>query len=201
MLRKIRVYGKLAKFLGQRTFEAAVDSAAEAVRFLAANFPGLERHMADQHYRVSIGTYDIDENELADPAGRQVIKITPVISGAGAVGKIIAGVALIALSFALPGSTIGLLGLGKIGLTAFAAPAMGIGVSLALGGVSQLLSPTPRLSAPGESANNRQADPRDSYGFSGIQNVARPGVPVPIVYGEVITGSVVISTGIDTTRN
>ena len=106
--------------------------------------------------------------------------------------------ALIALSFALPGSTIGLLGLGKIGLTAFAAPAMGIGVSLALGGVSQLLSPTPRLS---NRDSNDQADPRDSYSFSGIQNVARPGVPVPIVYGEVITGSVVISTGIDTTRN
>jgi len=33
MLRKIRVYGKLAKFLKQRVFEADVASAAEAVRF------------------------------------------------------------------------------------------------------------------------------------------------------------------------
>lgn len=203
MLRKIRVYGKLAKFLGQRTFEAAVDSAAEAVRFLAANFPGLERHMADQHYRVSVGTYDLGEDELADPVGRQTIKIMPVISGAGrGVGKIIAGVALIALSFALPGSTIGLFGLGKIGLTAFAAPVLGIGVSLALSGVSQLLTPTPTLSGPGSATATtaNEADPRESFSFNGIQNTARAGTPLPIVYGEVIVGSVVGTIGIDTVR-
>ena len=199
MLRKIRVYGRLAKFLGQRTFEAAVDSAAEAVRFLAVNFPGLEHHMADQHYRVSVGTYNLGEDELGDPAGQQAIKIVPVLAGAGAVGKIIAGAALIALSFALPGSTIGLFGLGTIGLTAFAAPVLAIGASLVLGGVSQLLTPTPRLAAPGTSGN-READPRESFSFSGIQNTSRQGLPVPIVYGETIVGSIVISAGIDTVR-
>ena len=200
MLRKIRVYGKLTKFLGQRTFEAAVDSAAEAVRFLAANFPGLERHMADQHYRVSVGTYDLSEDELADPVGQQAIKIMPVIAGAGPVGKIIAGVALVALSFALPGSTIGLFGLGKIGLTAFAAPVLGIGVSLALSGVSQLLTPTPRLSGPGSATETtaNEADPRESFSFNGVQNTARAGTPLPIVYGEVIVGSVIGSVGTDT---
>ena len=200
MLRKIRVYGKLASFLGQRTFEAAVDSAAEAVRFLAVNFPGLEHHMADQHYRVSVGTYDLGEDELADPVGQQTIKIMPVISGAGGgVGKIIAGVALIALSFALPGSTIGLFGLGTIGLTAFATPVLAIGASLVLGGVSQLLTPTPRLAAPG-AGGNREADPRESFSFSGIQNTSRQGLPVPIVYGDTIVGSVLVSAGIDTVR-
>ena len=200
MLRKIRVYGKLAKFLGQRTFEAVVDSAAEAVRFLVANFPGLERHMAEQHYRVSVGTYDLGEDELADPAGQQTIKIVPVLAGAGAVGKIIAGVALIALSFALPGSTIGLLGLGKIGLTAFAAPVLAIGTSLALSGVSQLLTPTPTLSGPGSATGTtaNEADPRESFSFNGVQNTARAGTPLPIVYGEVIVGSVIGSVGIDT---
>lgn len=202
MLRKIRVYGKLAKFLGQRTFEAAVDSAAEAVRFLAVNFPGLERHMAGQHYRVSVGTYDLGEDELGDPVGQQAIKIVPVLAGAGPVGKIITGVALIALSFALPGSTIGLLGLGKIGLTAFAAPVLGIGVSLALSGVSQLLTPTPKLSGPGSATGTtaNEADPRESFSFNGIQNTARAGTPLPIVYGEVIVGSVVGTIGIDTVR-
>ena len=209
MLRKIRVYGKLASFLGQRTFEAAVDSAAEAVRFLAVNFPGLERHMADQHYRVTVGSYDLGEDELADPVGQQTIKIMPVISGAGGgTGKILAGVALIAAAIVLGPASGGFFGLGMglsgagMGIIGGAA-AVGLGtlgLGLALTGTAQLLSPTPRLSGPGTAASNREVDPRESFSFSGIQNTSRQGVPVPIVYGETIVGSVVISAGIDTVR-
>jgi predicted phage tail protein len=201
MLRKIRVYGKLAKFLGQRTFEAAVDSAAEAVRFLVVNFPGLERHMADQHYRVSVGTYDLGEDELADPVGQQIIKIVPVLAGAGrGVGKIVAGVALIAGAFFTGGATIGLLGLAAP--LAVSTALAGIGISLALSGVSELLTPTPTLSGPGSATATtaNEADPRESFNFNGIQNTARAGTPLPIVYGEVITGSVIGSIGVDTAR-
>jgi hypothetical protein len=101
MLRKIKLYGKLATFIGHRVLEADVASAAEAVRFLLANWPELEAHMNDQHYRVSIGTYDLDLEELHHPAGTAPISFVPVVAGAGAVGRIIAGVALVALAFAL----------------------------------------------------------------------------------------------------
>jgi predicted phage tail protein len=104
MLREIRVYGRLAKFLGRRVFRAEVATAAEAVRFLLANFPQLEKHMADQHYRVSVGGYDLSIEEIHDPAGQQQIKIVPVLAGAGTVGRIIAGVALLAIGFLVPGS-------------------------------------------------------------------------------------------------
>jgi predicted phage tail protein len=96
MLRKIKLYGKLAKFIGHRVLEADVATAAEAVRFLLANWPEAEAHMNDQHYRVSIGTYDIDLEELHHPAGAAPISFVPVVAGAGAVGRIIIGVALIA---------------------------------------------------------------------------------------------------------
>lgn len=202
MLREIRVYGQLAKFLGRRSFKAAVSNAAEAIRFLLANFPQLERHMADQHYKVSVGTYDLALEELHDPSGIQTIKIIPVIGGAGgnagSIGMIIAGVALIAASIFIPGAT-AIFGttFGKISM------AVGtLGASLALGGVAQLLTPTPTLNSPGStqgelSTNN---DPRKSYSFSGIQQTSRQGVPVPIVYGEILVGSVVISAGIDTVQ-
>jgi len=65
-----------------------------------------------------------------------------------------------------------------------------LGVSLVLGGVAQLLTPTPKISKD-------EADPRKSFSFSGIQNTSRAGVPVPVVYGETLVGSVVISAGID----
>ena len=185
MLRKIKLYGKLAKFVGHRILEADVATAAEAVRFLVANWPELERHMADQHYRVSVGTYDLELEELHDPAGQQEIKIVPVMAGAGATGRIIAGIALVAIGLFVPG-------IGALGVQIL----VGVGASLVLGGVAQLLTPTPKVPTGPDTQN----DPRKSYSFSGIQNTSRQGVPVPIVYGETIVGSVVISAGIDTVQ-
>ena len=193
MLRKIKLYGKLAKFVGHRIHEADVATAAEAVRFLVANWPELERHMADQHYRVSVGSYDLDLEELHHPAGAAPISIVPVMAGAGAAGRIIAGVALIALAFAVGAGVFGVALAKNLGAIAIA---KGIGASLVLGGVAQLLTPTPRVPTGPDTQN----DPRKSYSFSGIQNTSRQGVPVPIVYGETIVGSVVISAGIDTVQ-
>jgi predicted phage tail protein len=199
MLRKIKLYGKLAKFIGHRVLEADVATAAEAVRFLLANWPELEAHMSDQHYRVSIGTYDIDLEELHHPAGAAPISFVPVVTGAGAVGRILAGVALIALAF-IPGigtATAAAIAAGaKAGLTVVGTALFGLGASLALGGVAQLLTPTPKV----PQGADKQDDPRKSYSFSGIQNTSRQGVPVPIVYGETLVGSVVISAGIDTVQ-
>lgn len=185
MLQEIRVYGKLAEFLGQRVFHAAVASAAEAIRFLCVNFPGLEEHMADRHYRLSTGNHQIGIEELHYPSGNSIIRIAPVVAGAGGFARIAAGVALIAASFVFPGAAIAGISLAPV--------AFGIGASLALGGIAQLLTPTPRPPTGPDS----DSDPRKSYSFSGIQNTARQGVPIPVIYGEVITGSVVISAGID----
>ena len=195
MLRKIKLYGKLAKFVGHRILEADVATAAEAVRFLVANWPELERHMNDQHYRVSIGTYDLVVEELHHPAGQKEIKIVPVVAGAGgATGRIIVGALLIAGAFFTGGATIGLLGLAAP--IAVSTVLAGVGITLVLGGVAQLLTPTPKV----PQGSDGQDDPRKSYSFSGIQNTSRQGVPVPIVYGETLVGSVVISAGIDTVQ-
>ena len=196
MLRKIKLYGKLAKFIGHRVLEADVATAAEAVRFLLANWPEAEAHMNDQHYRVSIGTYDIDLEELHHPAGAAPISFVPVVAGAGAVGRIIAGIALIALSFGIASLAAGAALAGSFSGFALQAVAFGTqagliaGVGLVVGGVAQLLTPTPKISQD-------EGDPRKSFSFSGIQNTSRAGVSVPVVYGETLVGSVVISAGID----
>ena len=189
MLRKIKLYGRLAKFIGHRVLEADVATAAEAVRFLLANWPHLESHMNDQHYRVSVGRYDLETEELHHPAGAAPISFIPVTAGAGATARIIAGVALVAFSLLLPGvgAAIGGALMTKIGL---------LGASLIIGGVAQLLTPTPTVPQGVDS----QDDPRKSYSFSGIQNTSRQGTPLPRVYGRVIVGSVVASAGIDTVQ-
>ena len=185
MLRKIRLYGELAKFVGHRVLEADVASAAEAVRFLLANWPELEQHMAKQHYRVRTAAHDLGEDDLHFPMGRE-LRIIPVIAGAGAVGRIILGVALIVATFAIPGAAAWL---GPTAVKIITA----VGASLVIGGIGQLLTPTPKI----RQGSDSEGDPRKSFSFSGIQNVSRAGVPLPVVYGETIVGSVVISAGID----
>jgi predicted phage tail protein len=195
MLRKIKLYGKLAKFIGHRVLEADVATAAEAVRFLLANWPELEGHMNDQHYRVSVGKYDLEAEELHHPAGAAPISFVPVVAGAkSGIFKVIAGVALIIGAFFTGGATIGLLGLAAP--VAVSSVLLYAGATLLLGGVAQLLTPTPKVK---QGADN-QDDPRKSYSFSGVQNTSRAGTPVPIVYGETLVGSVVISAGIDTVQ-
>jgi len=223
MKREVKVYGPLAKFVGQRRFLAEISNAGEAVRMLLANFPGLERHMADQHYKVIVDGFESELEEIHYPAS-QSIKIVPVLGGAGGgVGKIVAGVALIAAAIVIGPAAGGFLGLGAgLGGTTgegaalsmvlvgggFATAVGAVGVALVLGGVSQLLSPTPQLAQIGPASmmpgggrtttsEGTELDPQESYSFSGIQNVSKQGVPVPVVYGETIVGSVVISAGID----
>ena len=175
MLRKIKLYGELAKFLGQKTFEAEVNNAAQAIRFLVVNFPQLEKHMADRYYKVAVDNWEIGEEELHYPNGQEDIKIIPVIGGAGGrgIGKILLGAALIGGAFLIPGGLqldLGFKqGFGFANLTgitgALTKAAVGIGGALVLGGISDMLTPVPKIS-------KQEQDPRLSFNFSGIQNLS-----------------------------
>lgn len=210
MLREIRVYGELAMFMGVKSFMAEARDAAEAMRYLLVNFAGLESHMAQHDYRVLVGSYSIGEEELTHPVGKNIIRIIPVVAGAvtinqifgnSGIGKVIAGILLVAAVVFIPGAAIWL------GPTA-ASALTGFGISLALGGVSQLLTPVPRIAPPssgisaasGSPSTMRESelDPQKSYSFTGIQNTSTQGTPVPIVYGETVVGSVVISASVST---
>ena len=67
MLRKIKLYGELAKFVGHKEFEVKADTLAHAVSFLINNFEGVEKYMSPKHYQVKVGNYAVDESELAHP--------------------------------------------------------------------------------------------------------------------------------------
>jgi len=196
MLRKVKLYGELADFIGHKELEAVINSTADAVSFLIHNFPKLETHMADRYYQVLVGDYDIDETEIHDPIGQSDISIVPVITGAGGrgLGKILLGAVLIGGAFLLGPTgfmTTKTLTTGVV----LAKSAAYLGASLVLRGVSDMLFPLPE---PKDFTN--EEDPRISFNFSGVQNTSRAGTSHPIVYGEIVTGSVVISAGIDTNQ-
>ena len=201
MLKKIKFYGRLKDFLGYEELEAHVNSVGQTMRFLITNFPELEKHMAEQSYKVLINEDQIDETQIMDPIGQATVHIVPVVTGAGGnFGRILTGAALIGASFLFPGAGMfGTYGLGGAAavkggiLTGIGTLTSAVGAAMVLGGVSDMLFPKPKM--PDFSSPN---DPRISFGFSGTQNTSRAGTPVPLVYGEIFTGSVVISAGVDT---
>ena len=203
MLRKLKLYGQLAEFIGHKEFEIRVNSVCEAVSFLVHNFPEVESYMNPKYYQVKVGNYDIGGDELAYPVGKEDIHFIPAISGAGrGFGKILLGGLLLGAAFMNPALGLSSFAKTQIG-TAKAFGSLGfltkatvyVGASLVLQGVTDLLFPLPE-----PEGFNSEEDPRLSFNFSGVQNTSRAGTPVPIVYGEIFTGSVVISAAIDTNQ-
>ena len=158
--------------------------------------------MSPKYYQVKVGNYDIDKNEIDYPVGKEDIHFIPMISGAGrGMGKILLGAVLIGIAIAAPGAgfAFGSKGVGFIATgavpNALMASIGNLGIALTLMGVSEMLTPLPK-----PQNFNSEEDPQLSFNFSGVQNTSRAGTPVPIVYGEIITGSVVISAAIDTNQ-
>ena len=153
--------------------------------------------MNPKYYQVKVGNYSIDKDEIYFPIGQEDVHIVPVIAGAGrGIGKILLGAALIAGAFLIPGLPGGAATFSmKAGLGGgFLAKSMVyLGASLVLSGVSEMLFPVPK---PKEFRS--EEDPRLSFSFSGAQNTSRAGTPVPLVFGTMVTGSVVISGAVDT---
>ena len=197
MLRKLKLYGELAKFIGHKEFEIKVHNLPQAISFLVNNFPGVEAYMNPKLYQVRIGNYEINENEIDYPIGQQDIHIVPVISGAGGgFGRFLTGALLIGASFFFPGAGLfGTYGIGGAAAGAGIGTTIGTGLSaigagLLISGVSEMLFPT--------QTTEFEDNPQISFNFAGTQNTSRAGTPIPIVYGEIFTGSVVISGDVDT---
>ncbi len=200
MLSKLKLYGDLAEFCnGQNEFEAVINKPIDAIRFLRSNFIGLDKHILNKNYQVFIGDYNIDEDLLDFPSGGLDVKIIPVVAGAGNVGKIIAGVALIGFAMftgggtavfgqSIFGKTAGSMMFGSLNVSALAGK---LGLLLVLSGVAGLLTPTPELP-------DDESDPIKSFSFSGVQQTTRSGTAIPVVYGKTLVGSIPVSTKIET---
>lgn len=188
----IILLGELGRQFGRR-HQMVVSSAAEAVRALSANFPTFERELVSSGergvgYKVLVGRDELNLERLHEPSGQQRITISPVISGAGGngLGQIILGAALIAVAWWNP------MGWAAAGSFLSQATLYSVGTSMILGGVVQMIAPTPKASDPSERPDNKP-----SYAFNGAVNTTAQGQPVPVGYGRLIVGSAVISAGID----
>jgi predicted phage tail protein len=186
-LRKIKVYGRLAELVGWHVNYADVKNMKDVYKYLVCNYPEINKHLQENMYRITINN-DVVKTEddlLVHSEGE--IRIIPVVSGAwfwvaaaffggGAAATAIGGTV-----FAAIGSV----------LTA-------IGTSMAISGVTNMLFPQQQPNIGDVNTGLSETDARVNYSFNGIQNVSRSGVCIPLIYGEVFTGSIVVSSGTDT---
>lgn len=198
-IRTVRLYGKLGARFG-RVHYLAVNSAAEAVRALGVLHQGFNQFLAEAKdmgmaFTVFYGKRNLGKDQLCDPPSQNDIRIAPVVQGSKSGGGLqtVLGIALIAAaSFFSGGLAAG--GAGALyGATATAAwTAVGaVGFSLAIGGVAQMITGTQASIDSSEAADNRP-----SYNFAGIKNTVTQGNPVPLCYGEMTTGSAMLSLGV-----
>jgi predicted phage tail protein len=175
-------YGELRARFGRR-FVLDVRSPREAVHALCVQLRGLAPWFRDhsaQQFLVRGPHQDYDENDIYYPLSRGVLKIVPLVQGAGSFGKIIAGIAFVAIGV-ISGGTL--------------APAMiSMGLALAMSGVAQMLAP--RQPSPG--ATPEKPDNTPNLAFNGAVNTMGQGGPVPLGYGRMIIGSQVVSVGFST---
>ena len=189
-VRTIRLYGALGARFG-RTHRMAVASAAEAVRALRSQFKDFERYMMTSKdrgvaYAVFYGKENIDVSQLHVPCGNNDIRIAPaIIGGKSGWARIIIGAVIVVVSMVIDAFTYGAFG----AATGYAT--YQLGVAMMIGGVVQLLTPVPK----GNSAQDRPEN-QPSYNFNGPVNTQAQGHCVPVLYGELIIGSAVVSAGI-----
>lgn len=184
-VRTIRLYGTMGAKFG-RVHRFVVRSPREAMRALISMVPGFERELMTSKdrgikYAVFVGKRNITERELEYPSGDDDIRVAPIPVGAksGGVFSIIAGVVLavvgaVSMYFGNP----------------YGSQMIMLGASMALGGVAQMLS------AHASASNGSSGTTKASYYFSGAENTAYQGGPVPLLYGRMRVGSTVISEGI-----
>lgn len=183
MITTVLLYGFLRKQFGKR-HQFHLDRPSQAISALRANFPGftaaLTGHQAG--YRVLLDDEPVDDAErLTYPFTVRRVKIVPVVGGASGVGRILTGIALIALAPLTGGTSLKFLG-----------PVLsGIGTSLVLGGISQLLFKPPKAEGPREAAEDNP-----SYTFNGPVNTLAQGQCVPVLYGRMIVGGATASLGL-----
>lgn len=194
-MRTVHLHGKLGEKYGS-SFRLEIETAGEAVRALAANFKDFTETVREGSYEIVRGDYNSEEAMWLDEGdinefrlGKADLHIVPHLAGSKSSGqsggtlKIVLGVALIGVALFASG---GLLGAAlPIGIGTWGNVAM-VGAALALAGVSRLMT-----------QHQQNANQQSSFLLTGPGNSYAQGNPVPLIYGEVITGAELISGSID----
>jgi predicted phage tail protein len=175
MMKKIKLYGPLRKLCGVKEFEADVSNVDQVFSFIKVNYPDTVQHLTESFYSIYMNDLDITFKNLVIK-GEGDLRVIPCISG----NLIDAFLLTLFSGFANPAVT---------GTAALVSALAITGISF----VADLLAPVP----PQQAGSDPQIE---SFLSNQTANTTKSGGSAPLVFGECLVGSVVISAGTDTVQ-
>lgn len=197
MLKTLILKGQAAKKFGKK-HQFHVEDLNEMIRAMCSQVKGFKKYLATAHhdgihFAIFSGKENIGIEGMPLTKSATQYTLQPIPRGAknGGLLQVVIGAAIIASGFFAPAAIAALGGTAAFGSAAQTA-LYGIGISMALGGVVQMLTPQPKMSVGASSS----ADNKPNYAFGAPVNTVAMGYPVPLLYGEREVGGAVISAGI-----
>jgi len=217
MKKKVFLHGYLAEKFGSE-FEFEIPNARMAVSMLGHQLKGFWAAIEPGTFRLVYGKPeagpDLSEDQLELSFGSaSELHIIPWVAGAGG-GSRAGGIVKLVLGVALLATGLGFAAFGAVGAAAGFGAGLSAGVSIAgatlsygtialigagltIAGISAVTAPRLDLKPGKENYDTRElADQRPSFLLNAPTNRFEQGSPVPVVYGQIRTGSVVVSLGL-----
>jgi len=199
---EVKLLGDLGRKFG-RKFSFMAASPKDVMSALCNQLEGFKEHLAYAHERgvafrlINDDSEGMDYENLLMPCNRLII--APIVTGGGAAGRILLGVALVALSFvsfgagSIFGGYLAATATSAAGFAAGSGVLFSLGLGLVLTGIASLLTPPQRLATPSETQR------QDSFLFDRSTELTTQGQPIPLLYGRFLAASpLVISSSIST---
>ncbi|MAK54268.1 MAG: hypothetical protein CML17_00185, partial [Pusillimonas sp.] len=215
MPNKVLLLDDLGKKYGETHIYYNLKTPADAIKLLCINYPEFAKDVFELQeqgifYKITQVDTNLGFKDLFLPLGSHDLVVTPIISGSGDVGNFVLGAAFITVGI-VSGGTGFALGAGGFGFTgtSLAAGIANLGVAMVLGGISQMLAPQPTLPesvdfdgsftnfSGGPGSLVKGAEGKQSFAYTGPTNVSGLGKTIPVIYGKVLTGSLIVGAQIE----
>ena len=179
----VRFYGSLKQFGSE--FRLDCKTPAEVVQALTSQIPKLRQFIQQGLFTVRVGREYLDNRYLEQGLNQHLkddatVHFTPVLKGSKKAGlfQTIVGAVMVVV--------------GAFTSWAGGAALIAGGIGLMAGGVAQMLTKMPSMST------GKDAERKQSTSFSNLSNMAAQGRPMPLAYGRIRVGSLIISQGVET---
>lgn len=179
----VRFYGSLKQFGSE--FRLDCKTPAEVVQALTSQIPKLRQFIQQGLFTVRVGREYLDNRYLEQGLNQHLkddstVHFTPVLKGSKKAGlfQTIVGAVMVVV--------------GAFTSWAGGAALIAGGIGLMAGGVAQMLTKIPPMST------GKDAERKQSTSFSSLSNMAAQGRPMPLAYGRIRVGSLIISQGVET---
>ncbi len=207
----LKFHSSLHKYVSNPRLKVSLNSCDEVINFLKGTQPKLAKYINKILLGKTVENLMLcnskgkvitrEEYVFKKPADDETLHIVPcVFGGGGKFGRIIIGVALVALSFAVPGAAgLGALLKGTASMGFVQSLVFGIGVSMTLGGLAALFTKTPKAARMENKFDGEARRENDMFGA--LQNTTDSGTPIPLVYGNMRIAGQLISGYLDVSEH